>query len=95
MQNEFGTNSLRGIDHIGAFKHWLVWLFFFFVGVILFSNWSLHSRLATIESNLGMNAYSVDPEQSKYVNQRITYVKLFDMDDCRYRFQRKFAKIVE
>jgi len=72
MQNEFGTNSLRGIDHIGAFKHWLVWLFFFFVGVILFSNWSLHSRLATIESNLGMNAYSVDPEQSKYVNQRIT-----------------------
>lgn len=44
----------RGIDHFGAWKHWAFFLFFFFVGMLLFSNWSLHSRLSVIESNFGM-----------------------------------------
>lgn len=43
-----------GIDHAGALQHWMLWLFFFFVGVMLFSNWSLHSRLNAIESKLGL-----------------------------------------
>ena len=39
----------------------MLWLFFFFIGVILFSNWSLHSRLTAIESKLGMAGTPLDP----------------------------------
>lgn len=46
----------RGIDHFGAWRHWGFFLFFFFVGMLLFSNWSLHSRITAIESNIGIPA---------------------------------------
>ena len=46
----------RGIDHFGALKHWGVFLFFFLVGIMLFSNWSLHSRLSQIEETVGISA---------------------------------------
>lgn len=52
LLSDLPANS--GIDHAGAIQHWMLWLFFFFIGVILFSNWSLHSRLTAIESKLGM-----------------------------------------
>jgi len=56
--------SGTGIDHLGAFQHWMLWLFFFFIGVILFSNWSLHSRLSQIESKLGLANHSPLDESS-------------------------------
>jgi len=61
LENATTLPSGNGIDHLGAFQHWMLWLFFFFIGVILFSNWSLHSRLSQIESKLGMGS-SLEPD---------------------------------
>lgn len=64
----------RGIDHFGAWRHWGFFLFFFFVGMLLFSNWSLHSRLSTVEANFGIQGNEPflpktgEPNQFKHTN---------------------------
>jgi hypothetical protein len=45
----------RGIDHYGAWKSWTFFLFCFLVGVLIFSNYSLHSRLSRVESSIGIS----------------------------------------
>ena len=65
------TTANSGIDHIGALKHWMIWLFFFFIGVILFSNWSLHSRLSQIEGNIGGQTLE-NPSHPNHMNSFVT-----------------------
>ena len=65
------AGTTAGIDHIGALKHWMIWLFFFFIGVILFSNWSLHSRLSQIEGNIGGQTLE-NPSHPNHMNSFVT-----------------------
>lgn len=69
--SSLGHATTAGIDHIGALKHWMIWLFFFFIGVILFSNWSLHSRLSQIEGNIGGQTLE-NPSHPNHMNSFVT-----------------------
>ena len=69
--SSLGHATTAGIDHIGALKHWMIWLFFFFIGVILFSNWSLHSRLSQIEGNIGVQTLE-NPSHPNHMNSFVT-----------------------
>jgi len=69
--SSLGASSTAGIDHIGALKHWMIWLFFFFIGVILFSNWSLHSRLSQIE--MGQGQTLENPSHPNHMNSFVTH----------------------
>ncbi|CAG5081197.1 Oidioi.mRNA.OKI2018_I69.PAR.g9811.t1.cds [Oikopleura dioica] len=40
----------RGIDHSGAIQHWAIFLFFFVIGILLYTSWSFNARLNQLET---------------------------------------------
>lgn len=43
-------NFPRGIDHSGAINHWAIFLFFFVIGILLYTSWSFNARLNHLET---------------------------------------------
>lgn len=43
-------NFPRGIDHSGAINHWAIFLFFFVIGILLYTSWSFNARLNQLET---------------------------------------------
>ena len=43
-------NFPRGIDHSGAINHWAIFLFFFVLGILLYTSWSFNARLNQLET---------------------------------------------
>lgn len=43
-------NFPRGIDHSGAMNHWAIFLFFFVIGILLYTSWSFNARLNQLET---------------------------------------------